>query len=136
MVDSWAEQADEVVSLADVVEAGLIDLVEGVAGLDALGRLVYIRGELLVRKVEKLGGRTLRMAVGVGRGQVAPGEVLLQCQANQQEVHGLLTEVKALADQELNRRVLRLLADADLECQYVLAGGSSSRSLRLSRRLA
>jgi len=136
LVDTWVEQADEDVSLEEIAEAGLAELVDGITGLDAQDRLAYLKGELLTRQVEKLGGRTLRLAVSTGRGELELEDGIVQAKSNHGEVHRLLPEVKALEDEELKKRLLRLLANADLESRFVQAGASGVRSLRLSHRLS
>ena len=50
-----------------------------------------------------------------------------------QEIDGLLPQVKQLGDAALKERLLRELADADLECRYIKDGDSSVMSIRLNQ---
>jgi hypothetical protein len=131
IVDDWIAQADGV-DIQDIVEFGKEDLENKLQGKKAEEKLVTLRNIVLERQVEKLSGRTFQLAKQVVDRQKSFQEAAPEVKEIRVEIDDLLKKVKQLPDGDLKKRLLRNLADSDLETIYILEEGKGAMSIRLN----
>lgn len=86
----------------------------------------------LEHEVETLSARAFGLARDVIDKKLTAEAAHDSAQTISGEIDTLLPQVHALQTAELKMRLLGELADADLECRYVLEGEEGAVSLRLS----
>jgi len=95
--------------------------------------LAPLRNLVLERQVQKLEARAFGLARQVVNREQTCREAKMEANMVAAEVRYLLEKVNKVQDATVKRRVRRELADADLECLYVLNGGAGAMSRRLNR---
>lgn len=132
LVNSWYNDAGDI-NPDDLFRIGITDLKQAVANLSGAKRVQTLAALALERTVETLSSRAFRLAQGVIDETTSAQSVQGEASAIADEIDALLPRVKLLHDVALKERLLRELADADLECRYIKEGDSSIMSIRLNQ---
>lgn len=132
IVNDWLSQADES-DLEDILQIGKTDLAHTLQGQLPAEKLTTLRNLVLERQVQKLSTRAFGLARQVVNREQTYREAKMEANMVNAEVRRLLEKVKKVQDTSVKRRLLRDLADADLECLYVLNGAAGAMSRRLNR---
>jgi hypothetical protein len=131
IVDDWIAQADGV-DIQDIVAFGKEDLENKLQGKNAEEKLVTLRNIVLERQVEKISGQSFQLAKQVVDHQKSFQEATSEVKKIRVEIDDLLKKVKQLPEGDLKKRLLRNLADSDLETIYILEKGKGAMSIRLN----
>ncbi len=131
LVDEWLSATG--VDLNDMIRVGTADLTQILHDRIPEDRLTVLRNLVLERAVQRLSNRALQLARSVVDQPATRSEAKLTAQQVAKEVDVLLPQVKALTDAGLQQRLMRELADTDLEARYVLDGDGGIISIRLNR---
>ncbi len=131
LVDEWLSATQ--VDLSDMIRVGTADLAQALQNQTPVDRLTTLRNLVLERSVQRLSSRALRLARSVVDQPATSNEVSPTAQQIANEIDSLLPNVKALTDAALQQRLMRELADADLEMRFVIEGAKGLVSIRLNR---
>jgi hypothetical protein len=132
IVDDWLAQA-EGLDIEEIVEIGKEDLEAKLQGQNPEERLVTLHNIVLEREVRQLSSQALRLAQQVVDGKKTFEDAKAEAKEINAEITKFLEEVKQVQDPSLNKRLRRSLADAGLECLYILNNGEGAMSIRLNR---
>ena len=132
LVYSWYDDAGDI-DPDDLFHIGLADLKQALAHVTGTRRVQALGALALERTVETLSSRAFRLAQGVIDETTSAQSVQGEASAIAQDIDALLPRVKLLHDVSLRERLLRELADADLECRYIKEGDNSVMSIRLNQ---
>lgn len=138
IVDDWLRQASEDRSLRPetLVRIGLADLRKAIAGRQGDQRLTNLRYLALKPQVQRTSGRAFELAKRVADGKTSRRDASAEAGQLQRSIQALFQAVRALPDDADQKRLLmRDLADADLECRYVIEEKEGAISFRLNRHI-
>ena len=132
LVDSWYHDAGNI-DPDSLFRIGMSDLKEAIGNASGTKLVQTLDALALERTVETLSSRAFRLAQGVIDETTSAQSVESDANTISKEIDTLLPRVKALPDESLKQRLLRELADADLECRYIKEGDRSLMSIRLNQ---
>ena len=131
IVDEWFDGAGSI-NQDDLYRIGLSDLksaLEGVSDSEILNQLGMM---VLKIEVDNLSAAAFQLASRVVNGDLTAQEARADAEVMSEKINALLKQIHHIQDKEMKQRLLNEMADADLECRYVLEGGNGIMSLRLS----
>lgn len=131
LVDEWLSATQ--VDLDDMVRVGTADLTQALKDQTPESRLTTLRNLALERSVQRLSNRALLLARSVVDQPTTSNAVSPTARQIANEIDTLLPNVQALTDAALQQRLMRELADADLEMRFIIEGVTGLVSIRLNR---
>lgn len=134
LVDGWLDNLGDL-DPDDVVAIGTRDLQRDLEGLPGEQRVAKLRDLVLDRQVSKVSTRAFQLARSVADDERSADDAADEAGALLLEIERLLPTVHSLDDEERKRRLLRSLADADMECHWVRDPDNAPTSIRLGRHL-
>lgn len=131
LVDHWLEDS-HLVEADDLFDVGKSDLQAALRGLTAPDRLAALQALALKPRVQQTSLRAFKLAQQAVDDPARMAALADEARQIARQVDSLLGEVKALTDETLKKRLMRDLADADLELNYILGSGEGAMSIRLN----